>query len=251
MSTIQPPIAPPPLAVSLSHVSKSYRNGPSQVDALRDVGLGISQGSFTAIMGPSGSGKSTLLNCAAGLDTPTHGQVLVGDTDISGLSPGRLTAFRRRHVGFIFQDYNLLPHLTVAENLQLPWWLDNSVPDTARTTALLEDVGLAGLEYRLPTELSGGQAQRVAIARALAMSPDVIFADEPTGALDSHTGTQILSLLRRAVDERSQTLVLVTHDASVASVADSVVFLADGAIVDHIERPTVATITARILELVA
>lgn len=249
VNSLSPLAETPPTSVSIHQVSKSYSNGRAQVEALRGVSLDVPRGSFTAIMGPSGSGKSTLLNCAAGLDASSAGRIVVGGTDISAMSRDALTTFRRRHVGFIFQEYNLLPHLSIAENLKLPWWLDNHEPDLERITALLEDVGLAGMADRLPTELSGGQSQRVAIARALTMTPDVVFADEPTGALDSHTGHQILTLLRRAVDERRQTLVLVTHDARVASVADSVVFLADGRIVDHLAQPSIDTISSRILEL--
>jgi putative ABC transport system ATP-binding protein len=254
MNTSTPVLAPPrtttaKAAVSLTEVHKTYPSAVQPVHALKSVSLDVSQGSFTAIMGPSGSGKSTLLNVAAGLDTPTSGRILIGDTDISHLSADNLTRFRRRRVGFIFQAYNLLPHLTVSENLRLPWWLDNQTPDAAREAQLLAAVGLESMASRLPSELSGGQAQRVAIARALANQPEVIFADEPTGALDSHTGTTILQVLRDAVIEFNQTLVLVTHDPQVAAVADEVVFLADGTVVDRVAGASAPQISQRVLEL--
>ncbi|WP_062134486.1 ABC transporter ATP-binding protein [Demequina aestuarii] len=241
--------APPTTAVALTDVRKTYATGPQPVHALRGVSLAVSKGSFTAVMGPSGSGKSTLLNVAAGLDQPSSGRIVIGDTDISHLNPEKLTTFRRRRVGFIFQSYNLLPHLSVSENLRLPWWLDNQTPDPAREQELLRAVGLQDMAHRLPTELSGGQAQRVAIARALATQPDVIFADEPTGALDSHTGASILATLRDAVATYRQTLVMVTHDPQVAAAADEVVFLADGAVVDRAAGASAAQISQRVLEL--
>ncbi len=239
----------PSTAVSLTDVRKTYTSGPQPVHALRGVSLAVSKGSFTAVMGPSGSGKSTLLNVAAGLDQPSAGRIVIGDTDISHLNADNLTKFRRRRVGFIFQSYNLLPHLSVSENLRLPWWLDNQTPDLAREQELLHAVGLETMAHRVPTELSGGQAQRVAIARALATKPDVIFADEPTGALDSHTGASILATLRDAVATFHQTLVMVTHDPQVASAADEVIFLADGAVVDRAAGATAAQISQRVLEL--
>lgn len=241
--------APPRTSVHLTDVHKTYPSSPQPVHALRSVSLAVAPGSFTAIMGPSGSGKSTLLNCAAGLDSPTTGRIVIGDTDISRLKADALTRFRRRHVGFIFQAYNLVPHLSVQENLRLPWWLDGAEPDVARERELLEAVGLSGMEDRRPTELSGGQAQRVAIARALASQPDVIFADEPTGALDSRTGAAILATLRHAVATYQQTLVMVTHDPQVAAAADEVVFLADGVVVDRAAGATAAHISQRVLEL--
>lgn len=242
-------VAPPRTAVSLANVHKTYPSGAQPVHALRGVSLAITEGSFTAVMGQSGSGKSTLLNCAAGLDSPTSGRVVIGGTDISGLSAERLTEFRRRRVGFVFQSYNLLPHLSVSENLRLAWWLDNRDPDLAREAELLEAVGLQGLGERRPAQLSGGQAQRVAIARALATTPDVVFADEPTGALDSHTGATILNVLRAAVEEFNQTLVLVTHDPRVAAAADQVIFLADGAVVDQAMGESAQQISERVLGL--
>ncbi|WP_231123752.1 ABC transporter ATP-binding protein [Nocardioides sambongensis] len=198
-------------------------------------------------MGPSGSGKSTLLACAAGLETPTRGQVVIGGRDISRLAPDPLTRFRRDHVGFVFQAYNLVDHLTVIENVTLPVVLAGRQPDSAWLEELLRRVGLDGLESRLPGELSGGQAQRVAIARALFTRPDIVLADEPTGALDSRTAEQVLSLLRSVARELDQTVVLVTHDAAVAAGSDVVLFLADGRLVDHVQRPTAAQVAARML----
>ncbi|WP_239066534.1 ABC transporter ATP-binding protein [Demequina activiva] len=235
--------------MSLTDVHKTYPGGAQPVHAMRGVTLAIAAGSFTAVMGPSGSGKSTLLNVAAGLDGPTSGRIVIGDTDVSHLSADALTQFRRRHVGFIFQSYNLLPHLTVAENLRLPWWLDGRMADARRESELLAAVGLSDMAHRLPSELSGGQAQRVAIARALATQPAVIFADEPTGALDSHTGAAILDALREAVTAFHQTLVMVTHDPQVAAAADEVVFLADGAVVDRAAGLTAPQLSQRVLEL--
>lgn len=236
-------------ALRLVDVNKSYANGPDAVFALRSVSLEVAPGSFTAVMGPSGSGKSTLLHCAAGLDTPTSGSVVVGDVPLAGMSPDELTRFRREHVGFVFQAYNLLDHLTVAENIALPLLLDSRRPDPRWQAELLDAVGLTGMAHRLPGELSGGQAQRVAIARALVTRPTVVFADEPTGALDSHTGAQILALLRDTATRLGQTLVVVTHDAVVAEVADRVLFLRDGCFVGQLDGATADEITARLAEL--
>ena len=236
-------------AVRLVHLTKTYPNGPEQVAALQGVSLAIEPGAFTAIMGPSGSGKSTFLNLAAGLDSPTSGQVLIGDTDITELSSDAVTRFRRRHIGFVFQAYNLVGHLTVGENIQLPMLLDGRRPDEQWQQALIESVGLAGMTDRLPGELSGGQAQRVAIARALITRPTVVFADEPTGALDRRTGDQVLDVLRAAAKRFSQTLVLVTHDPHVAATADDVLFLADGRLAGGLVAPTTAEIAARLVEL--
>ena len=246
-----PSLAPPGslTAVRLVQVRKTYPNGLGETEALRSVSVALQPGSFTAVMGPSGSGKSTFLNCAAGLDAPTSGQVIVGDEDLTAMSADGLTRFRRRRVGFVFQAYNLIGHLTVAENVQLPLLLDGRRPDPAWQDHLLHAVGLQGMEARLPGQLSGGQAQRVAIARALITRPAVVFADEPTGALDSHTGEQILGVLRSATESLGQTLVLVTHDARVAAVADQVLFLADGSVVGHLESPSAEQITARLLTL--
>lgn len=236
-------------AVRLSHVTKTYPNGPEQVAALVDVSLAIKPGAFTAVMGPSGSGKSTFLNVSAGLDTPTSGQVIIGDTHITELSSDAVTRFRRRHIGFVFQSYNLIGHLTVGENIQLPMLLDGRRPDVQWQHALTDSVGLMGLTDRLPSEISGGQAQRVAIARALITRPTVVFADEPTGALDRNTGDQVLDVLRNAAKQFNQTLVLVTHDPHVAATADDVLFLADGRLAGGLVAPTTADIASHLVEL--
>jgi putative ABC transport system ATP-binding protein len=219
------------------------------VHALRGVSLALAPGSFTAVMGPSGSGKSTLLSCAAGLDTPSSGRILVGEREIGTLSSDALTRFRREHVGFVFQSYNLIGHLTVADNIRLPMVLAGREADPRWLAELVADVGLRGLEDRRPGELSGGQAQRVAIARALLPRPTVILADEPTGALDSRTGAQVLEVLRATARRLGQTVVVVTHDPRVAAAADRVLFLADGRLVDHLDAPTVEQITARMVAL--
>jgi putative ABC transport system ATP-binding protein len=236
-------------AVRLIHLTKTYPNGPEQIAALQGVSLSIAAGSFTSVMGPSGSGKSTFLNLAAGLDTPTSGQVLIGDTDITELSSDAVTRFRRRHIGFVFQSYNLIGHLTVGENIQLPMLLDGRRPDEQWQQSLLDSVGLTGMTDRLPSELSGGQAQRVAIARALITRPTVVFADEPTGALDRRTGEQVLEVLRGTAKRFAQTLVVVTHDPHVAAASEAVRFLADGRLAGEIIAPTSAQIAARLVEL--
>lgn len=235
-------------AVRLTDVHKTYP-GATPVHALRGVSLALAQGSVTAVMGQSGSGKSTLLNCAAGLDVPTRGQVVVGGRDISGLSPDQLTRFRRDQIGFVFQSYNLIGHLDVRANIELPLLLAGRDVDADWRDQLVEALGLGGLERRLPGELSGGQSQRVAIARALLTRPTVVFADEPTGALDSRTGADVLALLRDTSRRFAQTVVLVTHDPVVAATAERVFFLADGLVVDRLDAPSVEQITARMLEL--
>lgn len=242
------PATGPTAAVRLHDVHKTYP-GPDPVHALRGVSVDLPLGSFTAVMGPSGSGKSTLLSCAAGFDTPTSGRVMIGSHDISLLSSDGLTRFRREHVGFVFQAYNLVPYLSVAANIELPALLAGREPDRAWRNELVEAVGLTGLEERRPAELSGGQAQRVAIARALFSRPTVVFADEPTGALDSVTGAQVLATLRGTARDLGQTVVLVTHDASVAAAADTVLFLGDGLLVDRIDEPTAERVAARMLQM--
>lgn len=232
--------------VALTDVVKTYPNGAEQVAALAGISLGVPSGAFTAIMGPSGSGKSTFLNVAAGLDTPTSGRVVVGGTDITRLNPDAVTRFRRRQVGFVFQSYNLIGHLTVRENIQLPLLLDGRRPDLEWERMLTDSVGLTELVDRLPRELSGGQAQRVAIARALITHPAVVFADEPTGALDRRSGDQVLDTLRAATDRFDQTLLLVTHDPHVAATADDVLFLADGRLAGRLVAPTEAEIAAHL-----
>lgn len=233
-------------AVRLVDIHKTYP-AREPVHALRGVSLELLAGSVTAIVGQSGSGKSTLLNCAAGLDTPTRGAVVVGGHDLTALRPDDLTRFRREHVGFVFQAYNLIGHLTARENVRLPLALAGRRVDPAWESALLEFLGVPELMDRLPGELSGGQAQRVAIARALITRPAVVFADEPTGALDSRTGAAVLQVLRDTARELGQTVVIVTHDAGVAAAAERVVVLADGLVVDQLERPTAEQVTARLL----
>ena len=236
-------------AVLLEDVRRAYPNGAGTVHALAGVTLALPPGSFTAVMGPSGSGKSTLLNCAAGLDRPTSGRVVGGGADLTALAPDAVTRLRRDRIGFVFQSYNLVGHLTVAENVALPLLLAGREADPHLRRYLMAAVGIEGMADRLPGELSGGQAQRVAIARALITRPAVVFADEPTGALDSHTGAQVLGVLREAAATLEQTLVLVTHDARVAAAADRVVFLADGRLAGHLDAPTPESVTARMIEL--
>jgi putative ABC transport system ATP-binding protein len=233
-------------AVRLVDLHKTYP-GREPVHALRGVSLELAAGSVTAIVGQSGSGKSTLLNCAAGLDTPSRGAVVVGGHDLTALRPDDLTRFRREHVGFVFQAYNLIGHLTARENVRLPLLLAGRQVDPTWESALLEFLGVSQLMDRLPGELSGGQAQRVAIARALITRPAVVFADEPTGALDSRTGAAVLQVLQDTARELGQTVVIVTHDAGVAAAAERVIVLADGLVVDRLERATAEQITARLL----
>lgn len=241
---VTPPTAVP--ALDLVDVRKTYPHGSKHVEALRGLTLRVERGSFTAVMGPSGSGKSTFLHCAAGLDTATSGTVRVAGTDLTGMNPDQLTRFRRDRLGFVFQAYNLLPQLTVAENVALPSVLAGTGIDVARRDAILAAIGLGGMASRRPGELSGGQAQRVAIARALMSDPDVMFADEPTGALDTRTGLEVLDLLRSIADDTGQTIVLVTHDPLVAARADRISFIADGQIAGHLEGAGVEQITAHI-----
>ncbi|WP_225844586.1 ABC transporter ATP-binding protein [Streptomyces sp. HPF1205] len=238
-------------AVELREVRRTYGRKDAAVHALRGVDLALPTGSFTAVMGPSGSGKSTFLQCAAGLDRPTAGQVRLGGTEITGLSENNLTRLRRSRIGFVFQSFNLLPSLTVQQNVLLPLRLAGRRPDRRAAEALLEQVGLAGHGRRRPGRLSGGQQQRVAIARALITRPEVIFADEPTGALDTGTAREVLGLLRQAVDAMGATVVMVTHDPVAASYADRVLFLADGALAGELPRPDPATVADRMVALTA
>jgi putative ABC transport system ATP-binding protein len=236
-------------AVRLDSVSKEYRSGRNAVRALDAVTADFPRGTFTAVMGPSGSGKSTFLNCAAGLDRPTSGRVVLGDTDLSGRSETELTELRRDRIGFVFQAYNLLGSLSVEENVTLPLRLADRRTDHTFLRQVLTAVGLGELSKRRPSELSGGQQQRVAIARALINRPDVVVADEPTGALDSRSGRQVLELLRHIVDDMGQTVLMVTHDPVAASYADSVVFLADGRLAGELTRPTAERVASRMTHL--
>jgi putative ABC transport system ATP-binding protein len=225
-------------AVTATAVSRRYGEGESAVDALRGVSLEVPAGQFTAVMGPSGSGKSTLMHLLAGLDRPDGGSVHVAGEEISALPERRLTKLRRSHIGFVFQSFNLLPTLSAEENVVLPLTLARVKPSRAEVDALLARVGLADRRHHTPAELSGGQQQRVAIARALITRPAVLFADEPTGNLDSAAGGAVLDLLREAVAEDGQTIVMVTHDVRAAATADRVLFLADGRIVGDLAAPT-------------
>ncbi|HEY6531281.1 MAG TPA: ABC transporter ATP-binding protein [Acidimicrobiales bacterium] len=223
---------------------KTYGTGDAVVHALAGVTVSFPTQRFTAIMGPSGSGKSTLMQCVAGLDRLTSGEVFIGDTALSGLNKTQLTLLRRDRLGFIFQQYNLIPTLDARENILLPLTLAEKKADEAWFDQIVATVGLGERLGNLPSQLSGGQQQRVAVARALVPRPDIIFADEPTGALDSRTGMEILSFMRRAVDDSGQTIVMVTHDPHAASYADNVLFLADGQIIDEMPNPT----TDRVLD---
>ncbi|MEU9138970.1 ABC transporter ATP-binding protein [Streptomyces sp. NPDC048404] len=239
----------PGLAVELRGVRRQYGRGKGAVHALGGVDLALSRGTFTAVMGPSGSGKSTFLQCAAGLDRPSAGSVRLGGTEITGLRENQLTELRRSRVGFVFQAFNLLPSLTVEENVLLPMRLAGQRRDRRRAAQVLARVGLADKAGRRPGELSGGQQQRVAIARALIAGPDVIFADEPTGALDSTTAAEVLGLLRHAVDTLGATVVMVTHDPTAATWADRVLFLADGVFAGGLDRGTPERIAERMAAL--
>nr|WP_325051363.1 ABC transporter ATP-binding protein [Streptomyces corynorhini] len=226
-----------------------YGTGAAAVTALHEVSAGVPRGAFTAMMGPSGSGKSTFLHLAAGLDRPASGRVLLGETDLSGLSETALTELRRTRIGFVFQAYNLIPALGVLDNITLPLRFARRPVDPAWLARITDAVGIDGLMGRRPGELSGGQQQRVAIARALVTRPDVVFADEPTGALDTGTGAQVLGLLRELVDSLGQTVVMVTHDPVAAAYAHFVMFLADGRIVDQLYAPTARSVAARMAGL--
>ncbi len=224
---------------------KTYGKGQTEVRALDGVTVDFTTGRFTAIMGPSGSGKSTLLQTTAGLDTLTSGRAFIGDSDVSTLNDQKLTILRRDHVGFIFQAYNLVPTLTALENITLPLMLAGRKGDQAWIDRVVGILGLGGRLTHRPSELSGGQQQRVAVARALATRPAIIFADEPTGNLDSRAGAEVLQFMRQAVDDMGQTIVMVTHDPVAASYADRIVFLADGRIVDEMTQPTAERVLER------
>ena len=246
--TVAPPVRVA-VAARAVDVWKVYGTGEAQVVALRGVSMQVPAGRFTAIMGPSGSGKSTLMHCLAGLDSVTRGEVHVGDTALTGLGDKGLTRLRREQVGFVFQQFNLLPTLTAEENISLPLAIAGRKADPTWFKTVIDTVGLGDRLKHRPSELSGGQQQRVACARALVSRPEVIFADEPTGNLDSKSGADILSFLRRSVSEFGQTIVMVTHDANAASYADRVVFLADGRIVDEMSSPTAEAVLDKIKSL--
>jgi putative ABC transport system ATP-binding protein len=232
-------------AASTVDARKIYGSGPTEVRALDGVTVTFPVGSFTAIMGPSGSGKSTLLHCITGLDTLTSGHAFIGDVDLSTLDDRHLTILRRDWVGFVFQSFNLVPTLTARENVTLPLALAGRHPDSVWLDTVIDTVGLRDRLAHRPSELSGGQQQRVAVARALATRPKIVFADEPTGNLDSKAGLEMLTFMRRAVDEMGQTIVMVTHDPVAASFADRIVFLADGRVVDEMLEPTSAKVLDR------
>ncbi|MES1248672.1 MAG: ABC transporter ATP-binding protein [Actinomycetota bacterium] len=228
---------------------RRYGEGDTAVEALRGVSLGIEAGRMTAIMGPSGSGKSTLMHLLAGLDTPTEGKIVVDGVDITALNEKKLTKLRRDTIGFVFQFFNLLPMLTAEENVTLPLQIAGKKVDRTWLDELLATVGIAERRNHRPAELSGGQQQRVAVARALVTKPKVLFADEPTGNLDSSSSKEVLGLLRRAVDEWGQTIVMVTHDAGAAAMADRILFIADGRIVRDLEESTAAEVLAAMQEV--
>ncbi|WP_405585913.1 ABC transporter ATP-binding protein [Streptomyces sp. NBC_01092] len=233
-------------AIALAHVSKTYAGG---VRALDDVSLTVAHGTFLAVMGPSGSGKSTLMHCAAGLDSPTEGSIAIDGHEIAGLNETRRTELRRERIGFVFQSYNLVPSLTIADNITLPLRLAGRAPDQEWLRTLVERVGLADRLGHRPAELSGGQQQRAAIVRALVAKPAVVFADEPTGALDLRTAHQVLNLLRELVDELRQTVVMVTHDPAAAAQAHQALVMADGKVTETLHKPTAPELAARLVAL--
>jgi putative ABC transport system ATP-binding protein len=237
--------APADAAVAAVGLRKVYGDGPTSVVALDGVDVTFRRGEFAAIMGPSGSGKSTLLHCLAGLDTPTSGTVTIAGAELTGMDDDQLTRLRRDHVGFVFQAYNLVPTLTLLENVTLPVQVAGRTPDQALLDAVVGALGLGDRLDHKPAQLSGGQQQRTACARALLSSPEVVFADEPTGNLDSRASADVLAFLRRAVDEVGQTIAMVTHGPAAASHADRVLFLADGRIVDELARPTAERVLER------
>ena len=246
-TVLAPPVTTP--AIGLRDVRKVYGKGEGAVVALDGISLDVAPGSFTAIMGPSGSGKSTFLHVAAGLDRPTSGTVALAGTELAGLSERRLTILRRERVGFVFQAFNLMPSLTVTQNIGLPLRLDGRRPRRSEVRAVAARVGLEERLRHRPAQLSGGQQQRVAIARALITRPEVVFADEPTGALDSHSGRGVLALLREVVDADGHTVVMVTHDPTAAAHADRVLLLADGRIAGMLEAPSADEVAEQLAHL--
>jgi len=245
------PALEPRTVIDASRLTRRYGDGDTAVDALSGVSLEIPRGRMTAVMGPSGSGKSTLMHILAGLDRPTSGSVLIDGTDITTLNDKQLTRLRRKHIGFVFQFFNLLPTLSAEENITLPLSIAGKKPEPEWLEELLEATGLTDRRHHRPSELSGGQQQRVAVARALLSRPTVLFADEPTGNLDSSTSGEILALLRDAVDTYGQTIVMVTHDPRAATIADRVLFLADGAIVRELGRSSQHQVLATLEEVSA
>jgi putative ABC transport system ATP-binding protein len=235
--------------ISATSLSRHYGEGDARVDALRGVSLEVEEGCLTEIMGPSGSGKSTLMHILAGLDRPTEGSVWIAGREISSMNDRELTRLRREHIGFVFQFFNLLPMLTAEENVLLPLSIAGVKPDREWVRQLLDSVGITDRRTHRPSELSGGQQQRVSIARALVSSPTVLFADEPTGNLDSTSSEEVLALLRRFVDQLGQTTVMVTHDPKAAACADRILFLADGRIVREIRESTAAEVLAAMAEV--
>ncbi len=235
--------------VTATDLSRRYGEGEAAVDALKGVNLAVEPGELVAVMGPSGSGKSTLMHLLAALDKPTGGHVTIAGEDVGSLSDRQVTLLRRKHIGFVFQFFNLLPMLSAEENILLPLSIAGEKPDPAFFDSLMKRVGLADRRHHRPSELSGGQQQRVAIARALVAQPTVVFADEPTGNLDSKTGQEILDLLRSSTSDLGQTMVMVTHDAQAASIADRVFFLADGEIVRELPRTNAPEILATMSEI--
>jgi putative ABC transport system ATP-binding protein len=233
------------IAIQAADLVKTYGSGPAAVRALDHAGLAIARGRFTAIMGPSGSGKSTMMHAMAGLDTVDSGSIRLGDLELTGLGEKQRTLLRRTRIGFIFQSYNLVPALTARENIELPLRLAGKRADSDWVRDLADTLGISDRLTHRPAELSGGQQQRVAVARALAARPEVVFADEPTGALDSRASQALLSFLRRAAREFGQTIVMVTHDPSAAGFADRVEFLSDGAVVDGFDDPTAGRVLDR------
>jgi putative ABC transport system ATP-binding protein len=238
-----------PAVVTANELGRTYGSGDTAVEALRGVSLEVGRGELTAVMGPSGSGKSTLMHLLAGLDRPTAGTVSIDGSDITDLDDAKLTKLRRSHVGFVFQFFNLLPMLTAEENVALPLSIAGEKPDKGWFEELLGRAGLTDRRAHRPAELSGGQQQRVAVARALVSRPAVVFADEPTGNLDSRTGAEVLDLLREAVEDYGQTLVMVTHDPRAAVIADRILFLADGRIVKDLGPSSVGAVIAAMEEV--
>jgi putative ABC transport system ATP-binding protein len=236
-------------AVRAEHAVKVYGTGDTAVTALDDVSIALPDGQFTTIMGPSGSGKSTLLHCLAGLDTLTAGKAFVGEVELGRLTDRQLTLLRRDRIGFVFQAFNLMPTLSALDNITLPMTLAGTAPDRDWLAAVIERTGLGDRLAHRPAELSGGQQQRVAVARALAARPRIVFADEPTGNLDSRSGSEVLRFLRAAREEFGQTIAMVTHDPVAASYADAAVFLADGRVVGSLDRPTAAGVLDHLARL--